>query len=570
MKIARRIISVVLVAMMLAVLFTGCVSTNKSDLITITVYSQLANYSGIQTGWSAALLADKFGVELNIIPDSTGTYETRVESGNLGDIVVWGANGDQYQNAVELGLLYDWEEDGLLDEYGSYIKEHMSNALESNRQISGDGTTIYGFGHNVAVSADDHEAFFYTWDVRWDLYKELGYPEVNDLDDLVELFKGMKEIEPLDEAGNPTYALEPWPDWDGNMVMYVKALATAYYGYDEMGMGLYDSHTGEFHSCLEENGPYLTALKFFNDLYQNDLINPDSMTCTYDQMSENLKNGGIFFSIFNYSGSDAYNSIEHLAEGKMMYTLLPTEASAPAYGMSTAGGNRVWSIGAKTEYPELCMEIINWLATPEGAMATWYGIQGLMWDYDEEGYIYFTELGKECNSDTSRDMSDVTWTSPTTGKVYQLAGSFNDGFIQINNTTWSSSAVNLDSPQGETYTSSTWKTELEGEVDPIMQDWRDYNNCLTRAEYLENTDYTVIYAANNYSESSQKEIKSTWEQCADCIKQYSWKAIYAKSDSEFDYYVSEMIRKCDAYGFQDCLDWCNNEAAYKFSLQENA
>ena len=65
--------------------------------ITLNVYSQLANYSGIQGHWSADLLLDKFNVRINIIPDSDGTYATRMESGNLGDIVVWGADGDQYQ-----------------------------------------------------------------------------------------------------------------------------------------------------------------------------------------------------------------------------------------------------------------------------------------------------------------------------------------------------------------------------------------------------------------------------------------------------------------------------------------
>ena len=81
--------------------------------ITINVYSQLANYSGIQAHWSADLLLDKFNVKINIIPDSDGTYATRMESGNLGDIVVWGADGDKYQDAVSQGLLLDWEEDDL-------------------------------------------------------------------------------------------------------------------------------------------------------------------------------------------------------------------------------------------------------------------------------------------------------------------------------------------------------------------------------------------------------------------------------------------------------------------------
>ena len=51
-----------------------------------------------------------------------------------------------------------------------------------------------------------------------------------------------------------------------------------------------------------------------------------------------------------------------------MTTLLPDEAVPITYGMSVYGGNRIWSIGAKTQYPELCMAIINWLSTPEGRM----------------------------------------------------------------------------------------------------------------------------------------------------------------------------------------------------------
>ena len=89
--------------------------------ITLDVYSQLANFSGIQQGWGAVMLKDKFNVELNIIPDQDGTYETRVASGNLGDIVVWGANGQDYKNAVEKGLLLDWEEDNLAETYAPYI-----------------------------------------------------------------------------------------------------------------------------------------------------------------------------------------------------------------------------------------------------------------------------------------------------------------------------------------------------------------------------------------------------------------------------------------------------------------
>ena len=242
------------------------------------------------------------------------------------------------------------------------------------------------------------------------------------MDDMVDLFKRMKEICPVDDNGNPTYAVSLWPDWDGDMVMYVKAFATAYYGYDELGVGVYDPETGTYYDCLQEDGPYLKALKFFNQLYQNDLLDPNSMSQTYDNMAEKARAGGVFFSIFNYSGSLCYNSEEHVAQDKMMMSLVPQEASPIVYGMSTSGGNRVWSIGSNTEHPELCMDIINWFATPEGAMTFWYGPKDLCWYYDDEGYIHWTDFGKTVYFDRDTQMIGE----------YEGTGDFNSGSFQAN------------------------------------------------------------------------------------------------------------------------------------------
>ncbi|MFR8428182.1 MAG: hypothetical protein ACLVCH_12070 [Roseburia inulinivorans] len=60
------------------------------ETVTLDVFDQLANYSGEQIGWFGQIMLDKFNVKLNIIPDSDGVYETRMESGNLGDLVIWG------------------------------------------------------------------------------------------------------------------------------------------------------------------------------------------------------------------------------------------------------------------------------------------------------------------------------------------------------------------------------------------------------------------------------------------------------------------------------------------------
>ena len=531
------------------------------ETIEITVFSQLANYSGKLTGWFAEVMKREFNCEMTIIPDTDGMFDTRMESGDLGDIVIFGSNGDQYQRAVKEGMLYDLNEDDLLANYGAYMMENMPYALENNANLNETVTgekVMHGIGHNVATSPDDHEAFFYTMDVRWDLYKELGYPEINNLDEFYQLMVDMKGICPTDENGNETYATSLWPDWDGNMVMYVKAFATCYWGYDEMGFGLYDVENGDFHYALEENGPYLEALKFFNKLYQAGLIDPNSMTQTYNEMSEKVTAGGTFFSIFDYAGSQLYNTEAHLTEGKAMYPMVPNDATPLCYGMNVLGGNRMYTIGANTEYPELCMAIINYLTTPEGYMTYNYGPKDVCWYYDENGGCCLTELGESAYLDRKGTIMPDEWGG----------GNFNDGTFQANNTTWSKDAENFDS-NGETYNCDNWASRRTGATSDIQQDWMDKTGAYNSEEYLNGKSYKVALATS-YSESDKSdELKIVWEQVADCIVNYSWQAIYAESDDAYNKIVDEMIAKCNEYDPDgQCLAWCNNEAAIRCALED--
>ncbi len=531
------------------------------ETIEITVFSQLANYSGKLTGWFAEVMKREFNCEMTIIPDTDGMFDTRMESGDLGDIVVFGSNGDQYQRAVKEGMLYDFNEDDLLANYGAYMMENMPYALDNNANLNETVTgekIMHGIGHNVATSPDDHEAFFYTMDVRWDLYKELGYPEINNLDEFYQLMVDMKGLCPTDENGNETYAASLWPDWDGNMVMYVKAFATCYWGYDEMGFGLYDVETGDYHDALEEGGPYLEALKFFNKLYQNGLIDPNSMTQTYNEMSEKVTAGGTFFSIFDYAGSQLYNTEAHLTEGKAMYPMVPNDATPLCYGMNVLGGNRMYTIGANTEYPELCMAIINYLTTPEGYMTYNYGPKDLCWYYDEEGNSCLTELGEAAQADRKGTMMPEEWGG----------GNFNDGTFQANNTTWSKDASNPDS-NGETYNYINWKSRRTDETYDILQDWRDKYGQYTFQDYMNTTNFKVALGTS-YTESKRSDdLKIIWEQVAECLVNYTWQAIYAESDEEYDRIVNEMITKCNEYDPDGlCLAWCEEEAKIRCALED--
>ncbi|KAA5808432.1 extracellular solute-binding protein [Thermoanaerobacterium thermosaccharolyticum] len=529
-------------------------SIKPKNPITLTVYSQLANFQGEQTGWFAKVLLDKFNVKLNIVKDGDGVFATRLESGNLGDIVVFGNDSTDYQTAVKAGALLDWNKDNLLDDYGPYIKAHMQMALEKNKSIS--GGHVYGFGHDVGSTATEHSAPFYGPFIRWDLYKQLGYPKINTLEDFIPLLEKMQQLAPTSDTGKKTYGVSLFKDWDGNMVMFVKATA-ALYGWDEFGFGLYNVNTGEYQDALKPGGEYLRMLKFYNTLYQKGLLDPNSMTQTFDDVTQTYKTGGAFFNIFDFMSSAIYNTPDHLKAGKAMMPLVASDQKNVAYGLNMYGGNRVWTIGAKTQYPELCMAIINWLSTPEGVMTNNYGPKGVTWDYDKEGRPILTQLGEKAMSDGNTELP-----APYSGK-------FSDGVDEINNTTWAIDSKNPDAKNGDTYNYKFWETRQSLPVSSIEQDWRDKMGVPNLDQYLVKNNQLAISLGTTYSATPMSnELTTTWNQVKQIIVNGSWKAIYAKSDAEFDSIVKDMTNQAYAHGYEDCVKYQQHEAEIRKSLDD--
>ncbi len=536
--------------------------------VKIEIFSQVANYSGEQQGWSAAILKEKFNVVVNVINDPDGSQLTsRMQTGNLGDIIVFGHRDDVYESAAANGYLLNWNKDDLLTNYGPYMKEHFAEALDYNASMN-DGV-CYGFTGAVALEGSSNDkGTIYTWDTRWDLYDQLGQPEVKDLDDLLDLMKKMKEICPTDENGKETYALSMWPDWDGNMVMYVKAFATAYYGYDEWGFGLYDVNTGKLHGALEENGPYWKSLKFINKLYQNGLVDPNSMSQKYQQMSEKMSAGGAFFSIFNYAGSGVFNGEEKSAKNQIMLPLIPKDATPIIYDTSTTGTGYEWCIGAQTQYPELCMSILNWLSTPEGYLTYFYGPKASApdandgcWCYGSDGNLYLTPFGEKANANrTETNMAEIGYT-----------GTFNDGSLQVNSDTWASSSLNPDSPTGESFYADHWNSRQTGAKCDAEQKWRDYSGETVGTSYLihwANAVHSPASGITHRDPSKKNELNTAWKAVAGEIVNGTWKCIYAKDDAEFDKLFKEMTESAKAYGYDDCIRFSEEQAETRYLAEQ--
>lgn len=574
MKIMKRVI-VALVAVAIAVttmLACGNRGGTGNGLVTLEVYSQRANFEGIQGGWFAGIMKEKFGVQLNIIKENDNTYTARMESGNLGDIIIWGSDGENYKAAVEAGLLLDWNAGDLLQTEGKYMYDNLQLALDKNAKISGDNGIVYGIGDGIGQSTY-HDSFMYSWDLRYDYFAELGCPEVKNLDDLFNVFVEMKKNHPTDDEGKETYAISIWPEWDGYMVMYPKSLASAYYGIDEFALGYYDFENHVFIDPLKINddgsyGPYLEMLQFFNKLYQNGLLDPDSDIQTFDQASAKIKSGRTFWSIFDYAGSAQFNTKDNIGAGKAMYCVIPEDAKPVVYSLNPLGGSNVWSIGAKTKYPELCMQIINYFATPVGNLEQQYGPQGLCWDY-VDGKTVFTDLGAltHLDNETVMESDDPQYAA-------YCGDSFKNGQQQLNNIIWSLNALNPET--GEKYNYKYWESESEPPAEGSIEDqWRKNNNAVNTDDYLDQRGKFVISQKYSYSNGVQDaDLKVVWNQVTKAITTGSWLAIEASTDEEFEAAINQMIKDAKSYdsgtGYDQCVEWSENQAAILTQIIEEA
>jgi len=523
--------------------------------ITITVFSMLANYAGEQPGWFAKMIKDKFNIKLNIIASNLAGGQqkiaTMMASGDMGDLVVFGSNGEDYQDAIKANLLLDWNKDGLLEQYGPDILKNAGQAIEANKQQFGGGTAVYGIGHDVGSGDGPSEGAEMTFgpNLRWDLYQKLGSPEINTLDDYLTILKQMQELEPKSESGRPTYGFSLWSDWDGNYMTLAKVVGQLY-GYQEgdgfnpAGLTLTSVNTDEWQGLLDEDGYYFKGLKFYYDANQMGLLDPDSLTQKFSDASNKFKDGQVFFAQFPWL-SNVYNTPEHTSAGKG-FALVPfKEEKVMSYGMNQYGGNRIWAIGSKAKDPARILEFINWLYTPEGIMESSYGPQGLAWDLDDAGKPFVTEYGYKALPANTEPVPEEYG-----------GGTFKDGTNQINNSTLKNSMINPLT--GEPYDYNLWSAVLNHDPDPVTKSWREAMGAMTPKEYFEKNDLIAVQKVVFTGEAPATppaDIQQKISEIGKVIKEHSWKMIFAKNQTEYDKLKQQMIDKSKGLGYDEVVKY---------------
>lgn len=517
-------------------------SSSSSDTMTLEIFDVAANYQGMQTGWFAKVVKDRFNIELNIIaPQVAGDaiYQTRASSGNLGDILI--LEKSQFQDCVATGLIKDisgeiWNSENLSN-YKEQI-DTLNNSLEGN-----DGKT-YGIPTemmNTSPTSYSQDVIYSSPLLRWDLYSELGCPDIADLDGLLDVLEDMMQNHPTNASGDPCYPFSLWADWDGGDGMLGIANVvqlTTWYGEKIKGSVILKPD-GTFIPLTDKNGTYYKILKFLNTAERRGLVDPDSATQDWNSACAKMSAGQVYLMWYSWQVG-FWNSTDRLQDGSAFIFTPVADQTYYTDADSYYGSGRVFAVGSQVDdakYQRI-MEFLDWYASPEGLMFQHDGIEGFNYEKGEDGRLY------QINSNALMDNLPVP--EEWGGAGYQ------DGNNAINQ--WIVSANSVNPLTNETYAVNYWSTYKEATMTDMKKAWQEKFGAEEPADYMKKNNKLVISPNVSVAlPSDSADISVIRNQCNETVCDYSWRMIYAKDDAEFDSMWDEMTTQLTGFGFDDLM-----------------
>lgn len=534
--------------------------------ITIDVFDSEANYQGIQTGWFAEMVKEKFNMKLNIIaPNVAGggdtLFQTRSAAGDLGDLIICNTSNGRLAQLVKAGLVQDITP--LMEG-----KENLANykdAIESMSDIAGTDEGIYAIPTEVSTHSPDEPSVGlepnYAPYIRWDYYKAIGYPQMDNLDDLLNVLNDMQTTARETEGTDDIYAFSLFKDWDRNMMTLARNV-TCMYGFDESGISLLANDGSDVQSPIADDSIYRQGLEFLYKANQMGLVDPDSTTQNYDTMYQKMQSGKVLFSFWSWMGQGAYNTPDNTAACKGFKMAPVSDMKIGVNGCRVLGNHEIaLMIGSKAEDPQRIVDFVDWLYSPEGIMANQAngtsgacGPEGLTWE-EKDGMPVLTDFGKQALGGEEIDVPEE-WGG---GKWKEGVSALN--VILVN-------AVDTNPANGQPYMYSLWESTIKDNATPLDDDWMQQMGSSSAISYLEEHDMLQIAAGDSFvAPEEDSQFTTLRSQCGASLTDYSWRLSFADNNETFDTLYTEMQDTLIGLDFEKLFEYDKSRAMDKVNAR---
>ena len=514
---------------------------SELEPMVLEVYSQPANFQGEQIGWTAKLLKEKLNVTLNIIaPQVAGgdIFAARAASGFLGDLII--LDNADIQSSIKSGLVVDITEGmkGLTS-----FEEYKTQLDVYNSSLDGVSEGSY-YAWPCEMTNTSPTTFSPTIPgvaptVPWDYYDEAGAPEMENLSDLVSLLRTIQDNHPTNEAGDPSYGITLWPDWDGTSMENVNQL-TKWYGQEVNGSILLGTD-GSMVDLTDDEGAYKRILKFYYEANKAGVVDPDSGTQNWDSVNGKF-NSKRAFLIWNDWQQGFWNTTERGNNGEN-YMMVPLndmnvyQPSDPYFG-----SGRAFACGTTDPAKqERVIMLMDWMSSPEGLEAIHGGIKGFTYVDAEDGNGFVrTPEGEYALMDNSPVPEEFG------------GGLYADGMLQVNQ--WMVAGVATNPNNDTTYSATYWPAEVEKAKTKTTNEWGERFDAENPVDYLIKNDVmTVVPFVNVNLTPDDTDTALIRSNCGPLVCDASWKMVFAEDEAEFEQIWTDLKEELDGFGWSDLV-----------------
>lgn len=339
----------------------------------------------------AAEITKLTGVTLEITHSGGDTdLDTLITSGNLPDMIYAGERTEELIGGGQLVPLDDY-----ISAYGGNFTALYGENFGSLRSDDG---KIYTFG--TGGSSEAQWTAEGTFQVQYAVLEELGYPEINTLEQLGENLKKYMENHPnttgLLLCGKPK---QQWFDTVSSRVNYVLGLPNdgEFFVDETTGKAAYkwlDPRAGEY-------------VKWLNQMYNDGVIGDASFSLTHDEYVNKLSSGNVLAIADKFENYEAaQTTLSEAGQYDKTYCPLAVtlDGSSKVRFLAEGSYDVPDGIGITTACaePERAFRFMDWWCGDEAQRLVNYGVETVDYEYDENGKIKLTdeERGEDYAAET--------------------------------------------------------------------------------------------------------------------------------------------------------------------------
>lgn len=506
----RKKVSAMILMSLLIMMMIGCgkqaqESANTEETTTLSWY---INFSWFSTSWGENLVSkaitEKTGVNIEFVVPNGNENEklnSMMNSDSLPDILTLGWWEDEVSEMIQQDMVYALDE--LADTYDMYFWQVADEGI-INWYTSEDGH-IYQYP-NSSFTIEDYQDYGIassneTFLVRKDIYEAIGSPDMTT---------------PKGFEAAVLKAQKMFPYVDGEELIPIGAHEFTNEGCDSFDLFLFNFLAVPY---MDENGKaydrymdesYLTWLKTFRHLREQGCIKDEVFLDTRSQMEEKIAKGQYFCMLYQRTDMADQQKVLYARNPEQIYIAVdgPKNLNGDDYRLPGAGINgwTVTMVSKKCKNPEKAIKLISYLISEEGQLMTWYGVEGVTWEYDEDG--------------NPRMYSEVEELLKTNRTEYdRLYGADSCYWMLQNNAMAAKWQGTLPEPLGQ------------------MQEW-------TYPYTVYTSQYDVMFEAGTKENEINMRIKKLWGETLPRL-------LLAESDTEFDQIMEEFCQERDALGFNE-------------------